>query len=427
MKLKAISQLSLAMLSGILMYSVQAAETNNIDTLISKGAYLAKAGDCTACHTAEGGQPFAGGLKINSPMGIIYSTNITPSPANGIGNYTEQQFADAVRKGIRADGSYLYPAMPYPDYQAISDDDMQALYTYFMKGVAPVDTSAPETSLRFPFNQRWGMRFWNMLFTREKTFTPTSGASADINRGKYLVETFGHCGSCHTPRGIAMQEKALDDSDSAFLSGSELNGWPVPSIRQPEGWSSQDIVDYLSTGRNHFASVGGEMTRVVEHSLQYMTPDDLKAIAVYLQSLPAAKVNANQKVDTTKATAETTQLLTAGKGLSPGQLLYLNNCEACHWTDGNGAKGIFPRLNGASIVQADNPTGLISTVLQGASTPSTKNAPSVLYMPGFSARLSDQQVADLTTFIRQGWGNNAPAVSVDQVKKVRESLTLKNH
>lgn len=425
MKLKATSLLSLAMLSGIFMHSVQAEQTAN-DALISKGAYLARAGDCTACHTAAGGKPFAGGLAINSPMGVIYSTNITPEPDKGIGKYTEQQFSDAVRKGIRADGSYLYPAMPYPDYQGMTDDDIHALYTYFMKGVQPVAESAPETSLSFPFNQRWGMRFWNMLFTSDKPFTPVSEGQTDVNRGKYLVETLGHCSSCHSPRGIAMQEKALDNSDSAFLSGSELNGWPVPSIRHPEGWSTQDLVDYLGTGRNHFASVGGEMTSVVKNSLQYMTPDDLKSIALYLQSLPADKSTAQQKPDVAKATAETTDLLTKGHGLTQGQLLYLNNCEACHWTDGNGAKGIFPRLNGASIVQADNPTGLISTLLQGASTPSTKNAPSVLYMPGFAARLSDQQVAELTTFIRQGWGNNASAVTADQVKKVRESLASKN-
>ncbi|EIC84449.1 cytochrome c [Serratia sp. M24T3] len=425
MKLKAISLLSLTMLSGIFMHSVQAAQSNDVDALISKGAYLARAGDCAACHTSKGGDSFAGGLQIKSPMGVIYSSNITPDPDHGIGQYTEQQFADAVRKGVRADGSYLYPAMPYPDYQGISDEDIHALYTYFMKGVKPVAKSAPETSLSFPFSQRWGIRFWNMMFTSDKTFAPASNAPAEVNRGKYLVETLGHCGSCHTPRGVAMQEKALNDSDPAFLSGSELNDWPVPAIRSPDGWTTQDIVDYLGTGRNHFASVGGEMTSVVEHSMQYMTPDDLKAIAVYLQSLPAEKTAVNQKPDVAKATADTAQFLTAGKGLSQGQLLYLNNCEACHWTNGNGAKGIFPRLNGAAIVQADNPTGLISTVLNGAATPSTQNAPSVLFMPGFAGRLSDQQVADLTTFVRQGWGNNAPAVTVDQVKKVRDAMEKK--
>lgn len=426
MKLKAISLLSLTMLSGIFMHSVQAEDPYSPDALIAKGAYLASAGDCTACHTAKGEASFAGGLQIKSPMGVIYSSNITPDPDYGIGKYTEQQFADAVRKGVRADGSFLYPAMPYPDYQGISDDDIHALYTYFMKGVKPVAAAAPQTSLSFPFNQRWGIRFWNMVFSTDKPFTPVNNAPADVNRGKYLVETLGHCGSCHTPRGVAMQEKALNDADPAFLSGSELNDWPVPSIRSPQGWTTQDIIDYLGTGRNSFASVGGEMSNVVEHSMQFMTPGDLKAIAAYLQSLPAAKGANNQRSDVAKSTAETTQFLTTGKGLSPGQLLYLNNCEACHWTNGNGAKGIFPHLNGASIVLADNPTGLISTVLNGASTPSTKNAPSVLYMPGFAGRLSDQQVADLTTFVRQGWGNNAPAVTVDQVKKVRNVMQPSN-
>lgn len=435
------------------MAAGQARAAGNADdaTLVARGEYLARAGDCIACHTAAGGKPFAGGLPIKSPMGTIYSTNITPDAEHGIGRYSEQEFAAAVRDGMRRDGKHLYPAMPYPDYQAITDSDVHALYTYFMKGVAPVAKAAPATSLSFPFNQRWGMAFWNYAFTSKQAYVPLPGAAAgsagaassvgaasapkvgtdstpvspmDLDRGRYLVQTLGHCGSCHTPRGVGMQEKALDDSDARFLSGGSLNDWGVPSLRGMHGWTVKDITDYLSTGRNDFASVGGEMTGVVEHSMQHMTSQDLRAIAVYLKSLPADKAQSAPRLraDAQAASAKTTQQLSDAQHLSSGQLLYLNNCAACHAVSGEGAKGIFPRLNGAEIVVSENPTALIAIMLKGAQTPSTQHAPSILAMPGFAHRLSDAQVADLATFLRTGWSNDAASVSASDVAKVRKHL-----
>ncbi|KJV32305.1 cytochrome c [Pantoea sp. SM3] len=418
MKLK----LRYLLIAGLLSSAAQAADQSDA-ALIAQGEYLARAGDCTACHTVAGGKDFGGGLAIASPMGVIYSTNISPDPKAGIGEYTEQEFADAVRKGVRRDGKNLYPAMPYPDYRGVTDADIHALYFYFMKGVQPVAEKAPETSLMFPFSQRWGMWFWNKAFTEDKPFTPLSTAPEELNRGKYLVETLGHCGSCHTPRGIGMQEKALNESNSHYLAGGELNGWPVPALRGMPTWSVKDITDYLATGRNDFASVGGEMTGVVEHSMQHMNDADLQAIARYLKSLPADVPVKNRRAAVDLETQKTADFLTQGHNLNAGQMLYMNNCEACHWTDGNGAKGIFPRLNGGDIVTADNPTGLINIILQGAQTPSTPKAPSVMAMPGFSERLSDEQVAQLATFVRSGWSNDAPAVSAKEVKKVRESLS----
>ncbi|ORM69020.1 c-type cytochrome [Pantoea rwandensis] len=418
MKLK----LRYLLIAGLLSSAAQAADQSDA-ALIAQGEYLARAGDCTACHTVAGGKDFGGGLAIASPMGVIYSTNISPDPKAGIGEYTEQEFADAVRKGVRRDGKNLYPAMPYPDYRGVTDADIHALYVYFMKGVQPVAEKAPETSLMFPFSQRWGMWFWNKAFTEDKPFTPLPTPPEELNRGKYLVETLGHCGSCHTPRGIGMQEKALNESNSHYLAGGELNGWPVPALRGMPTWSVKDITDYLATGRNDFASVGGEMTGVVEHSMQHMNDADLQAIARYLKSLPADVPVKNRRAAVDQETQKTADFLTQGHNLSAGQMLYMNNCEACHWTDGNGAKGIFPRLNGGDIVTADNPTGLINIILQGAQTPSTPKAPSVMAMPGFSGRLSDEQVAQLATFVRSGWSNDAPAVSAKEVKKVRESLS----
>ncbi|WP_130833762.1 c-type cytochrome [[Erwinia] mediterraneensis] len=395
------------------------AQAEDESQLIKRGEYLSRLGDCMACHSLPGKPDFAGGLAIESNLGTIYATNITPDKTHGIGNYSEQQFSDAVRKGILPDGSRLYPAMPYPAYAKISDEDLHALYVYFMKGVQPSAEQVPETKLSFPFSQRWGMRFWNWAFTAEKPFQPIGGASAEVNRGAYIVESLGHCGSCHTPRGFAMNEEALDSSNAAFLAGGSLNNWEVPSLRGLPRWSEQEIVDYLQTGRNDKAATGGEMKAVVEHSSSHMTDADLKAIAAYLKFLggnPPLQAYDMQAAQVTEAK------LTAAKNLTEGERLYLDNCGACHFVSGKGAPGIFPELDQATIVNAKDPAGLIHTILQGAQQPSTAKAPSTLAMPGFGQRLNDEEVAQLATFVRQGWSNNAPAVTPAQVAEVRKSL-----
>ncbi len=388
------------------------------DTLIKRGAYLARVGDCVACHTVSGKPDFAGGLAIKSGLGTIYSTNITPDKTHGIGNYTEAQFADAVRKGVLPDGTHLYPAMPYPDYAKVTDEDIHALYAYFMKGVPASAEPSPKTSLSFPFNQRWGMSLWNMVFTSDKPFAPPPGATEQIKLGAYLVEGLGHCSSCHTARGVAMQQKADDSSDAKFLAGGNLNGWDVPSLRGMPTWSAQDIVDYLATGRNATAAVAGEMTDVVANSTSHMTDSDLQAIAAYLKSLdgggkPPATADA-------EAVRQTIAKLTGAKDLTLGERLYLDNCAACHFVNGQGATRVFPRVDQASVVVAKNPTGLVNVILHGAQTPSTDRAPSVLPMPGFAQRLDDEETAALATFVRQAWTNRAAAVSASQVAEVRE-------
>lgn len=388
-------------------------------SLIKKGEYLARLGDCMACHTVKGKPDYAGGLAIESDLGTIYSTNITPDKEHGIGNYTEEQFANAVRKGVLPDGTRLYPAMPYPDYAKITDEDIHALYAYFMQGVKASSEQPAETDLSFPFNQRWGMRFWNLFFTSDKPFQPIGGASEQVNRGAYIVESLGHCGSCHTPRGIGIQEKALDSSEAKFLAGGNLNGWEVPSLRGLPRWSNEEIVDYLETGRNDKAAVGGEMTAVIEHSTSHMTRDDLQAVAAYLKFLGG---NPGLQKGDEQARQKTEAKLTAGRNLTEGERLYIDNCGACHFVSGKGAPGAFPELDQATIVNAEDPGALIHTILAGAQLPSTAKAPSELAMPGFANRLSDDEVAKLATFIRQGWSNNASAVSEKQVSEVREKL-----
>ena len=390
----------------------------------ARGAYVAVAADCAACHTLGGKADFAGGLPLKSPFGAIYATNITPSRSAGIGDYTLAQFADAVRNGVRRDGAHLYPAMPYPSYAAMTDQDMRDLYAYFMRSVKPVDVRAPETRLAFPFNQRWGIALWNRAFVH--TTPVTASDDAMLARGAYLVEGPGHCGSCHTPRGIMMQERAMRGGrGEAYLSGATLGGWPVPGLRAGQGggegrggiaaWSAQEIVDYLRTGRNARTAVAGEMTTVVQRSTSLMTDADLAAIAAYLKSLPARPRPGRPAAPG----GNTEQVLTSATGLSPGQRLYLDNCAACHFVTGKGAESVFPALSGNQTATADDPDGLIAVILNGATMPSTPGRPAQLAMPDFGWRLTDRQIADLATFVRSGWDNRAGPVSEAQVRKVR--------
>jgi mono/diheme cytochrome c family protein len=403
--------------TAVLALAGAAAHAATDQTLIQRGEYLARAGDCIACHSAAGKPAFAGGLAIDSGHGIIYSSNITPDKQHGIGAYTEQQFADAVRKGVRADGTHLYPAMPYTSYAKVNDADIKALYAFFQSGVKASTFDPPATKMSFPFNMRWGMGVWNYFFADTKPFVAQAGWSDKVKQGAYLVEGLGHCSSCHTPRGFAMNEKASNSGQDKFLAGGELNDWPVPSLRGLPRWSEAQIVDYLQTGRNQGSAVAGEMTAVVEHSTAHLQDGDLQAVAAYLKTLspvpprgPAVKPQGKE---------ETARKLTAAVNLSLGERLYLDNCAACHFVNGKGASRVFPELDGATVINADNPTALVNVILHGARTPSTDKAPSILVMPGFSRRLSDAEAAALATFLRQGWTNSADSVSERDVAKIR--------
>lgn len=403
--------------------SVSAAD----QALIDRGAYLARLGDCTGCHTAPDGKPFAGGLGIASPFGTIYATNITPDEETGIGSYSRDDFAAAMREGSLPDGTHLYPAMPYPAYAKVTDEDIDALYAYFMEGVEPVRHRSPETELDFPFNQRWGIGLWDWMFATADTYTPNPDKGEQYNRGAYLVEGLGHCGSCHTPRGLFFQVQAYGAEDDTFLTGQALGIWYAPNLRGGgdgqrglQAWSVEDITDFLATGRNIWSGVVGEMIPVVNHSLAYLTDEDLNAIAVYLKSLPRevqAASSQSQAEDDTRAI-----LASAKVDVDSGQRLYLDNCNACHFVDGEGAPRVFPSLVGNSLVNADDPSGLIHVILAGARMPSTARAPAALAMPSFGWRLSDEEVARLATFVRSGWSNSSGAVSPDQVAKVRKGI-----
>jgi mono/diheme cytochrome c family protein len=408
--------------------TLAAAKDADQAALIEKGRYLADAGDCTACHTAKGGKPFAGGLPIASPIGTLYSSNITPDKASGIGNYSLEDFDRAVRHGIAANGTSLYPAMPYPAYARTSDDDMRALYAYFMQGVAPVSAQNRANDVPWPLSMRWPLAIWRKVFApapQAVAFDASRYNDPQIARGAYLVQGLGHCGSCHTPRALTLQEKALDESGEAFLAGGPvIDGWLAVNLRgnPADGlgnWSDDDIVATLRSARSAtHAVLGGAMGDVVLHSTQHLNDADLHAVAAYLKSLPPTK----DQVASFKADPATAKALAAGQEGSRGAELYVDNCAACHRTNGQGYERVFPKIAGNSSVLSQDPVSMIRLVLAGSKLPATATAPSELGMPGFAWRLSDEEVAQLLTFIRSSWGNQAPAVNAEAVTKLRATL-----
>lgn len=408
---------TLALLSSC---SISAAETD----LVKQGEYLARAGDCVACHTAKGGKPFAGGLPMETPIGVIYSTNITPDKT-GLGDYSFEDFDKAVRQGVAKSGSTLYPAMPYPSYARVSESDMQALYAYFMKGVEPVAQENKDSDIPWPLSMRWPLTAWRWMFAPAvEDYQAKAGTDPVISRGAYLVEGLGHCGACHTPRALTMQEKALSAQDgSAFLSGSApLEGWIAKSLRGDHkdglgSWSEEQLVQFLKTGRSDRSAVFGGMSDVVVHSMQYLSQDDLTAIARYLKSLPAV----DPKDQPHQYDKQVAQALWKGDDSQRGASVYIDNCAACHRTDGHGYTRVFPALAGNPVLQTADATSLINIVLNGGTLPATHTAPSTFTMPAFAWRLSDQEVADVVSFIRGSWGNQGAPVQASEVADLRKN------
>ncbi|AOX18951.1 c-type cytochrome [Kozakia baliensis] len=404
--------------------SAQSVPSSENDTPVSRGEYVSRLGDCVACHTALHGTAFSGGLKINTPVGAIYSTNITPDKETGIGNYTLADFTRALREGIRKDGSTMYPAMPYPSFARMSDADIAALYEYFMHGVKPVHAPNRAVEIPWPMSMRWPLSIWRAMYAPSPKPMNTQEGSDSVERGEYLVTGPGHCGSCHTPRGIGMQEKAMDGSGGpVYLSGgAPIDNWIAPSLRDDpiQGigkWSEDDIFLFLKTGRIDHSAVFGGMADVVGWSTQHWTDSDLRATAKYLKSLPTVPVEQRPAKDA----SATTQLLQSGNTASnAGADIYLKQCAICHRSDGGGVNRMFPPLDGNPVVVSDNPTSLVNVVTYGGILPPTNWAPSAVAMPGYHRVLNDQQIADVVNFIRNGWSNQSKGtVSAADVQKLR--------
>ncbi|MBN3724619.1 c-type cytochrome [Burkholderia sp. Ac-20379] len=395
--------------------TARAAQPETDQAQIARGRYLAAAADCAACHTAKGGEPFAGGLKMATPLGAIYSTNITPDAATGIGRYTEADFARAVQGGVARDGHNLYPAMPYTSYAKVSDDDVRALYAYFLHGVAPVKQSDRPVDIRWPLSMRWPMKVWNALFLDDTRFSPRPDRSVEWNRGAYLVEGLGHCSACHTARGVAFQEKAIDEHGDAFLAGAALDGWFASNLRGDADtglgrWSTDDLAAFLGTGANAHATAFGPMTDVINHSTQWLTEADRHAMAVYLKSLPVHDEGKDGHAPLAPADAAS---------VLRGARIYGNFCVACHLANGAGTPPYLAPLAGNPNLLETDPLSLINVTLNGADPLVIDGQPAPYPMPAHRSALDDTEVADVLTYLRNSWGNRAPAVSTHDVAAVR--------
>ena len=378
---------------------------------LSLGQELVREGDCVSCHMRDGGEPLSGGLALQTPFGVIFSSNITPDAETGIGRWTADQFYSAMHDGRGAGGENLYPAFPYPWFRRMSRAEDDAIFAY-LKTTPAVHYSPPANKLIFPLNFRFLVAFWNLLFLDSETFVSEDGKSADWNRGAYLVSGPGHCGGCHTPKNVF----GADKSDQAF-DGGVLDNWMAPNLTANKhlglgGWSAADIAQYLKTGRNGHAGAGGSMADVVTYSTSLMSEADRAAIATYLKSLSAS--DASQSATSPDPMA-----------MSHGEAVYSDVCTSCHLEDGVGQPGVFPPLGNNAVVQQIDGTGVEHLILAGTRIAATPTRPSPLSMPSFAWKLSDQEIADVATYVRNSWGNHAPAIGAGQVTTLREQLGLR--
>jgi mono/diheme cytochrome c family protein len=372
--------------------------------IIVRGKALVEAGDCASCHTADPAKPFAGGRRISTPFGGVYAPNLTPDRETGLGNWSDEDFLRALRHGIAPDGSRYYPAFPYLYFTKLIREDILAIRAY-LATLVPVRKATSPPELLFPFNFRVGMRVWNWLFLKPGIIMPDQAKGTAWNRGRYLVEGLSHCGACHTPKNFLGSDKR----GQAF-AGNRVDGMFAPRLDGAErgglkSWSADDIAEYLQSGRNARSHAGQVMSEVVINSTSRMGDGDIRAIAVYLKSLPAGR-------------PEPQVAPPAPAQMAGGEKIYKGACVACHEIDGSGAPRIYPPLPGNANLQSADPLSTIRIILDGAETITTPRAPNKGSMPGY-AKLSDQEIADVSTYIRNAWGNAAPAVTAIDVARAR--------
>jgi len=379
------------------------------DPRVVRGRYLAIASDCIGCHTADAAKPFAGGVPLQTPYGAIYSSNITPDRKFGIGNWTGDQFYKALHSGIAPGWKHLFPAFPYTNYSLLSRDDVDAIKAY-VDALPPVAEPSKPDTLMFPLNLRLLQIGWRVLFFHDTEFRSDPGS--EISRGEYLVKGPGHCSACHTPRNFLSAER-----DDYFLAGGFVEGWHAPNIRSgtPAGigdWDVNEIVLFLRTGQSQHGTASlGPMRTVINNSLQYLRGEDLRAIAVYLKSLPPKAF----EIDQEQTTVGPKKPVPAAEGAA----IYQEQCAACHSPDGRGRAGDYPPLAENPVVGNANPTNVIKAVLMGGFPAATERVPLPYSMPPFSGYLSDHDVAAVVSYIRGTWGNHASTVSPAQVDALR--------
>ncbi len=387
---------------------------------VERGRYLSIVGDCAACHTLPGsGHALAGGRALETPFGSLLSPNITPDAVTGIGAWTDDEFVNAMTKGTGRNGTHLFPAMPYTYYTKISGDEALAIRAY-LNTLPAVHNEVRADQLPFPLNVRENLVAWDRLFFKPGEYLPDPGKSAEWNRGAYLTEGLGHCGLCHTPKN----ELGGDERDRA-MQGYVLQGWFAADLTNDRrrglgSWSVDDIATYLKTGVNKHASATGLMAETINDSTSKMTDADLHAIAVYLKDRPGDPANAAQNREVTAAPAP------PASAMKIGQQIYADECAGCHKGDGKGISGLFPALAGVPLVQQSDPASLLRVVLRGTMGLATPQAPTAAAMPAFAWVLDDSQVAAVLTYIRNSWGNTAPAVAAADASKARSALAQRN-
>ncbi|MBC3210986.1 c-type cytochrome [Serratia fonticola] len=371
---------------------------------IARGRYLTQAADCAACHTAAGGAPLAGGYPLDTPFGTIYGSNLTPSADQGIGRWTKDDFFLALTQGVAPGGRHLYPAMPYTSYKGISREDADAIYAYLMSRPA-VDVAIPANDMPFPFNQRMALIGWNLLFRNSDPLPASSqGSSAEWQRGRYLSDVLGHCGECHTPRGMLGQMEV-----NKPMQGGDLGRFIAPDITPQalaqRGWTPEDLSRFLSTGLAPQGSAFSEMHMVVDLSTRHLTPEDHRALVTYLMGdKPPQPVAAK-----------------IGQGSDAGRITYLDQCSACHERDGAGIPHVAVAMRDNATLRQPDGKNLIVSVLDGLPAQQFPGNESMQSMPGFADRLDDAQIAELVNYLRVTWGGLPADITAEQVKALRKA------
>ena len=384
---------------------------------VERGAYLAKAADCMVCHTTPGGKEYAGGLGFKLPFGTLYSTNITPDKETGIGNYSDQDFLNAIHRGIREDGARLYPAMPFTSYTYMTDADALAIKAYLF-GLPPVHAPDPDNTLAFPFNQRWAMGFWSALFNPDTRFEPDTSKSPQWNRGAYLAEALAHCGECHTPRNLAF---ALDNRKK--FAGALTAGWRAYNITSDKttgigGWRDDDLVAYLTTG--HAAghgSASGPMGEAVDHSFGQFAPEDIRSLVAYLRSVPAI---ASPDLPATLApSAPASHRDGGGTADARGKMVFEGACVSCHGWTGESSISPFATLTGAWAVNDPGATNVAQIVISGTK----RHSEGAVSMPAFGNAYSDVEIAAVANYVTARFGSKGSTLTAQDVAELRKQTS----
>ena len=387
-------------------------------SLVERGAYLARAADCMVCHTTQGGKEYAGGLGFKLPFGTLYSTNITPDKDTGIGNYSDQDFLNAVHRGVRRDGARLYPAMPYASYTYMSDADALAIKAYLFS-LPPVHASIPANTLTFPFNQRWGMMFWSAVFNPDTRFEPDTSKSPEWNRGAYLAEALAHCGECHTPRNLAF---ALDNRKK--FGGALTAGWRAFNISSDKAtgigaWRDDDLISYLSIG--HAAGHGtasGPMGEAVDKSFSQLAPEDIRAVVAYLRSVPTT---ASPDLPATLAPPAPASHKEGGGTPDPrGKMVFEGACVSCHGWSGESPVSPLATLTGAWAVNDPGGTNVAQIVLSGTRR---QTPPDAISMPAFGDAYSDDEIAAVTNYVTARFGKTGSKLTAQDVAELRKQAS----